>query len=453
MAKHVIECKMGRRQMPDINIDDPNTSMLELQLINNEYFNFGIQNTINQLRNAHIMPSENGFDLLVLASVIYCADTKISRKTESQDSWTREIEIHLPVYNSQLWNTISPQLIRVLNFLTGDKWSLVFNTRSYDLTQIFMPQQAVIDTTFSSICLFSGGLDSFIGVIDLLEVGEKPFLISHSSKDNIPASYQAKCLSKLKEEYGDDCTEQLKSIISFPAKTFEGIPRENSERSRSFLFFSLAAVVASGLAGKPIYVPENGLISLNVPLDHLRLGSLSTRTTHPFLIARINEIFECLDIDSRLVNTYQFKTKGEMVRECRNQEFLAANISNTMSCSSPNKVKRAGCGINHCGYCVPCIIRQASLVNWNYEDTTYYWKNIHERVLSSTRAEGDNVRSFQYALSKLNNNYERAKILIHKAGPLNDYLNELDDFAGLYLRGMQEVENILNGVVTKPDAR
>jgi hypothetical protein len=38
------------------------------------------------------------------------------------------------------------------------------------------------------------------------------------------------------------------------------------------------------LAGNFIlHVPENGLIVINVPLDPLRLGAFSTRTTHPFL--------------------------------------------------------------------------------------------------------------------------------------------------------------------------
>ena len=48
--------------------------------------------------------------------------------------------------------------------------------------------------------------------------------------------------------------------------------KESTTRGRSFLFFALAALAASGLGGQPvIYVPENGLISLNVPLDPLRV--------------------------------------------------------------------------------------------------------------------------------------------------------------------------------------
>ena len=35
------------------------------------------------------------------------------------------------------------------------------------------------------------------------------------------------------------------------------------------------SLAADGLASPTIYIPENGLISLNVPLDPLRLGSIA----------------------------------------------------------------------------------------------------------------------------------------------------------------------------------
>ena len=40
-------------------------------------------------------------DLLVLAALVHAADTRISRTTESQDTWTREICLLVPVSNTQ----------------------------------------------------------------------------------------------------------------------------------------------------------------------------------------------------------------------------------------------------------------------------------------------------------------------------------------------------------------
>ena len=39
-----------------------------------------------------------------------------------------------------------------------------------------------------------------------------------------------------------------------------------------------------------ILVPENGVISINVPLTVRRVGTLSTRTTHPYFIQEIQKL-------------------------------------------------------------------------------------------------------------------------------------------------------------------
>jgi hypothetical protein len=55
---------------------------------------------------------------------------------------------------------------------------------------------------------------------------------------------------------------------------------ERSTRARSIVFFAFAAMAASALATSAnpvaIFVPENGFISLNIPLNAGRVGSLST---------------------------------------------------------------------------------------------------------------------------------------------------------------------------------
>src|SRR4051794_24916885 len=84
-----------------------------------------------------------------------------------------------------------------------------------------------------------------------------------------------------------------------------------------------------------VHVPENGLISLNVPLDPLRLGALSTRTTHPFYMARFGELLQGLGLGVRLENPYAFMTKGRMAKACADFDLLRKEAKHTMSCSSP----------------------------------------------------------------------------------------------------------------------
>jgi hypothetical protein len=358
----------------------------------------------------------------------------------------------LPVAAPDEWTAACPRISHALEFLTGDKWRLFVRQRPRGFAAIVgRPRVAAADLP-DSVCLFSGGLDSFIGAIDLLEEGKNPLLASHGWVANASA-HQGTCERALRLHYGAQRVRRVKSRIGFPKGFIEGGGAESTERSRSFLFFAIAALAASGLPDAPatIYVPENGLISLNIPLDPLRLGALSTRTTHPYFMKEFGLVLRQLGIPALLENPYRHQTKGEMVRGCRNQDLLARNLTNTMSCSSPNKGRWAGESPGHCGYCLPCLIRRASLLNSTLPDpTTYRVANLHQRSLKSTEAEGDNVRSFQLAIAHLDNNPSRARVLIHKSGPLTKEAAETAHLARVYLAGMQEVAALVAGVQTHP---
>src|SRR5882762_7699665 len=88
-----------------------------------------ISGALETLAKVGVYPSEIGIDLLVLAAHVQAADTRISRASESQDGWTREIRIVVPVSEPLRWNATTPLLRRLLNFLTGDRWSIGFRER------------------------------------------------------------------------------------------------------------------------------------------------------------------------------------------------------------------------------------------------------------------------------------------------------------------------------------
>ncbi len=140
-----------------------------------------------------------------------------------------------------------------------------------------------------SVCLFSGGLDSFIGATDLIANKRNPILVSHYW-DSMTSEKQTECETLLSKEATAPLLH-VRARVGFEKKKVKTAESENSLRGRSFMFFALAAMTASAMVKKTtIYVPENGLISLNVPLDPLRLGALSTRTTHPYYMARWNDL-------------------------------------------------------------------------------------------------------------------------------------------------------------------
>jgi hypothetical protein len=243
--------------------------------------------------------------------------------------------------------------------------------------------------------------------------------------------------------------------MAFPDGFVHGSTGENTTRGRSFLFFALGVFAGSGLDTPfTLKVPENGLIAVNVPLDPLRLGALSTRTTHPFYIARWNEVLQGLGLNSRIENPYWDMTKGEMVTACANGTLLRRLVPSSLSCASPTKGRWQGLGTQHCGYCLPCLIRRAALVAGLRPDsdpTIYTVDDLTTRVLDTRQSEGVQIRSFQLAIERLRARPGLAPILIHKPGPLIDESPVRQEaIAGVYRRGLEEVGALLAGVRTQP---
>ncbi|MBV9825359.1 MAG: hypothetical protein JO001_06770 [Alphaproteobacteria bacterium] len=410
----------------------------------------GIGRVVREASHLGMVPTETALDLLILAAFVYAADTRIPRLAFAQDSWSREIKLELPVRDPERWTAASPLLERLLRFLSGDVWKIGFRPRPPRFIDL-LPARPLNAPPHDIVSLFSGGLDSLVGAIDLLAQGHRPILVSHAS-EGATSDSQNQLLEVLNKHFGK--VDRLRFWISFNKSLLnpEG-SREDTTRARSFLFFAAAAFTASTIFDQTtrIAVPENGLISLNVPLDPLRLGSLSTRTTHPFYLARWNDLLAAVEIPARLDTPYLYKTKGEMLSDCANPVVLRKALTSSMSCSSPTKGRWAGHSTEHCGYCVPCLIRRAAITAaFDDDPTTYSLPDLRGRNLDTASAKGKQVRSFQLAAERVAANPEIAAALIHKPGPLSDRHNDLGQLASVYRRGMAEVGALLEGVTAGP---
>lgn len=455
MSHQTIVARLGRGDNAAPTLDRLHTLLTEINFLkDNGKLEFGLDKAIEGLGEYGLTPTDTSVDLALLAATVTAADTRISRRLNAQDFWTREIALHIPVADPALWGNQAELLSKLLNFLTGDRWSLHFRERPEVESGLIKASTKPRTLNPTSVCLFSGGLDSFIGAIDLLSQGLTPLFVSHHW-DSVTAKYQRNCSALLKARYSQ-AFGHVRAHVGFKRTTFLQETGEDTLRGRSFLFFSLAALAADSVGERMVInVPENGLISLNVPLDPLRVGALSTRTTHPFYMARFNELLTNLGINTVLHNPYAFKTKGEMALECRDQQFIRQHASNTMSCSSPQSRRYdpdpAERAPKHCGRCVPCLIRRASLhAAFRLDETPYRIPDLNAQTLDSRKAEGEHVRAFQLSLAKLATNPGRAKFDVHKPGPLSDHPGSIADYVGVYTRGMEEIGSLLNGVVSRP---
>jgi hypothetical protein len=453
MRRHSIIARLGPTDTTRIRIQERGSVITQIPYIDgNRRLGHGLGQLIEQLRQRSVVPSNAAIDLAILAATVTAADTRISRDIDSQDSWSREMDLYVPVHDPDMWTGVATLITRILNFLTGDRWRVFFRERHRDFRTLITAPEELIPPPFDAVCLFSGGLDSFVGAIDLLAGGRQPLFVSHYW--DASTSSQELCAHRLGAVYGDLTPRHVRARIGFRDDLVDGSAPEKTQRGRSFLFFAMAVLAISGLQeGAPIYVPENGLISLNIPLDPLRVGAWSTRTTHPFYMARWDDLLLHMGLPSSFLNPYRFQTKGEMLAGCANRQLLQRYVGGTISCSSITKGRWKGLALGHCGYCVPCLIRRAAITTALGNDPTNYpaMPNLNARPLDALSSEGEHVRSFQMMARRLGQRPRLERILVHKSGPLSDYEDdEITAYADVFRRGLTEVHSIIRNCVVRP---
>jgi len=306
------------------------------------------------VRSSNLAPSVVAWDFATFAFAVDAADKTILRKTSS-DGWTRMIDLNVSLVDPTPWTPLKGRLEQILGFLTGDFWTLTFEASNLVVPIARRPLKRNADC----VCLLSGGADSLVGAIDLTVGGRSPLFVSHIARGSGDAQSQfATRLGAIDRHFKWSFSVKHNSTL------------EQSTRARSIVFFAFAALAASAvpanLSGNvEIVVPENGLISLNVPLGPGRIGSLSTKTTHPVYMSGIQEIWDTLHINAKLAFPYSDKTKGEMFHKCADQKLFVETVASSVSCG---KYQRHG--LTHCGECVPCLIRRAAFRTAQLNDTT-----------------------------------------------------------------------------------
>ncbi len=268
---------------------------------------YPLHHNLSRLPATPGLPGQAVTAFLSAALGVWAADKFLPRRA-APDAWTRKITLNLPV--SPGWLPLAPGLERLLNFLTGDDWTLKLREAPLDLG---LKGEWPHPWRPDGVMLFSGGLDSLIGALDRLEAGERLLLVSHYDFGQLAAIQQALAAALL-GHYGPDRVHHLGLRVQFPQAP------ELSTRSRSLLYLALGlAAAASCGPATPLIIPENGWISLNPPLTANRLGSCSTRTTHPHFLEQLTGLWQEVGLANPLVNPYKNLTKGEMVRGCRNR--------------------------------------------------------------------------------------------------------------------------------------
>jgi hypothetical protein len=358
--------------------------------------------------------------LFRFAGAVLVADRAESRD-ETVDRWTRDIGLSVPAGGAAALGATAP----LLGFLTGDRWEIEARVEPIDRVTV---------RRFSAdiACLLSGGLDSLVGALNLLaDDDERRVVLVGFDDQEASVNRQRIIFEELRRRYPHR--------VSWVYGELRSAKEEITTRSRSMVFIALGLLMAAAIGpAVPLYVPENGLIGLNVPLIGTRSGSASTRTTHPHFMAGLNHLLQELRIENPVVNPLRLCTKGEALAQCLDQDALGRLAPVSISCAHLPAVRWVGGELKQCGYCYPCLVRRASMSVVGLDDGDDYKFDVltEPGFLSATP---DRPASLRALLAAVRRGTKPTDALVN--GPVPS--GEESAFASVYARGIAELETWL----------
>lgn len=299
-------------------------------------------------------------DLLELAAYVFAADRVAYRGAKDAveyHAWSRSMFFVVKVRDAEFWNQpkVKDKLSKAIRFMTGD----------FEYTFDFLPGHTTPPTSLfdkeefatahqgpASVTLFSGGLDSLAGALERLETtNEDVFLISHRSGQPSTKRTQASLAQALCRNYPGRVHP-----YSFDCGMATERGAEETQRTRAFLFGSIAFAVAHRLGLDSFYAYENGVTSLNFIRRQELMSARASRTTHPkthaLMADFLSEIHNGL---IKVVNPFWAKTKADvftLLDKMKGRDL----ISSAVSCSKT--FQRLPGNATHCGGCFQCVDRR-----------------------------------------------------------------------------------------------
>ena len=335
----------------------------DLRVVINEQLPTFMLRPVGIPKNIIYRMSPRTFDLLLLAAAVFTADSLTRRggsvRSEMGSKWYRDFRFVVPVRDPEFWRSAQEPLVETLGFLTGDRFDFTFVPRAHDVLRqgdLDLGRPAEVD----QVILFSGGLDSLAGAFETLSsTDDRLLLVTHRSASKI-ASLQKTLVGKLRRD-------SPKRITWVPVRghLIGQETRETTQRSRSFLYAALGYAAAT-LVGLPrIRFYENGIVSLNLPINRQVVDTMATRTTHPLFLHRLEGLLSLVaESPITVENPFANLTKTEVVARLRD---LGGSdlIEATTSCSSVRPRRREK---PHCGSCSQCLDRRFAVLACGVEN-------------------------------------------------------------------------------------
>lgn len=359
------------------------------------------------VRGVYHLP-ERHLDLLELAAYVFAADRLTRRGLKDAveyQSWSRNFHFVVKVRDHDFWSAtqICRTLETTLCFATGDQsYRFTFQAgHSTPPVDLFDNDKFSMEANGDlSFVLFSGGIDSLAGAIQRLEATtEHICLVSHLSQVGTIRTQRA--LAKaLQRDYPG-------RVHNYPFRThLQGIrAREETQRSRSFLYGSIAFVLAFTHDHNRFYIYENGITSLNFSRRDDLMNARASRTTHPQAVGRLANLFSMIAEQSFVIETpFLWHTKSDVV-SCLKEFGCGQLLPSSVSCSHTYNGERA----THCGECFQCLDRRIGIYGadaQHFDNESLYAVNIITSAIQSKEGKTTTVDYLRQAAGYANSNLQ-----------------------------------------------
>jgi hypothetical protein len=186
---------------------------------------------------------ERTLDLLEIATYVMAGDRKVSRgrlDAVEYHAWPRNLHFRIRVRDPAFWNCrdVQSAITGATQFMSGEA-SVTFTFlpgHKTPPTSLFDRPEFRIDSKNlpRAIALFSGGLDSLAGALDLLQTANHAVLVSHESQTGTRRTQQALHHALASRFPGQVSHYKFESHL----KGVERAPEE-TQRTRAFLYCSI----------------------------------------------------------------------------------------------------------------------------------------------------------------------------------------------------------------------
>ncbi|MEA2823439.1 MAG: hypothetical protein QOJ86_5443 [Bradyrhizobium sp.] len=315
------------------------------------------------------------FDALVIAAAVEFCD-RIQKRPAL--SWGRDFSLRIPVHDVARWSSEQVQraLIDALEFLTGDKWQIVFTSRrkpEENYGQAHLPIPAGITT----IIPFSDGIDSrAVSALKEKELGSRLCRVRLGPKSS--------------EKHIAGQERRPFTTVPYEVKTGKR-SGESSARSRGFKFATVSGIAAHLVGAAEIVVPESGQGALGPVLIPTGQGYEDFRN-HPLFTDRMERYFKALfGADIHFIFPRLWFTKGETLAVYAKMHGAKAHID-ARSCWQQNRHVSVQKHWRQCGICAACMLRRMSVhaAGLTEPRETYLWESLETTTFEAGAAKSFN---------------------------------------------------------------